>query len=176
MNLLYKAYKNEMTTERTWIHIDMDMFFAACEIRENPDLNKRPLAVGDYSMIMTTNYEARKWGVRPAMPGFIGKNLCPQLSFVKSDKAKYKKISEEEFLPILREYDPNLETIGLDEANLDITEYLIKHDLNHQEGRMELGSKIRKRIFEKMKMTASMGIACNKMLSKICSEVKKPDG
>jgi DNA polymerase kappa len=132
-----------MNTERTWIHVDMDMFFAACEIRERPELNDRPLAIGDYSMIMTTNYKARKWGVRPAMPGFIGKTLCPQLSFVKSNKEKYKKISEEEFIPILKEYDPNLETVGLDEANLDVTDYLIKHNLNTQEGRIELGTKIR---------------------------------
>lgn len=75
-------------------------------------------------MIQTTNYVARKFGVRSAMPGFMGKKLCPALVFVKSDKEKYKRVSENEFKVILREYDPYLESIGLDEANLDITEYL----------------------------------------------------
>ena len=75
-------------------------------------------------MIQTTNYVARKFGVRSAMPGFKGKKLCPNLIFVKSDKDKYKKISETEFKVILKRYDPFLESIGFDEANLDITEYL----------------------------------------------------
>ena len=100
------------------------MFYAACELRDRPDLIDKPVAVGDYSMIQTTNYVARKWGVRSAMPGFMGKQLCPPLIFIKSDKPKYKRISELEFLPILRQYDPDLENVGLDEANLDVTEYL----------------------------------------------------
>ncbi len=80
----------------------MDMFYAACEIRDRPELKDKPVAVGDYSMIQTTNYVARKWGVRSAMPGFLGKQLCPLLIFIKSDKDKYTKISSNEFLPILR--------------------------------------------------------------------------
>lgn len=62
-----------MSIDRTWFHIDMDMFFAACEIRERPSVAEMAVAVGDYAMIMTTNYVARKFGVRAAMPGFIGK-------------------------------------------------------------------------------------------------------
>jgi DNA polymerase kappa len=73
----YAEYKKEMTIERTWFHIDMDMFYAACEIREKPGIADKAVAVGDYAMIMTTNYVARKFGVRAAMPGFIGKQLCP---------------------------------------------------------------------------------------------------
>ena len=96
--------------------------------------------------------------------------------FIKSDKAKYKRISDQEFIPILRAYDPNLETIGMDEANLDITDYLIKHDLNTCEGRIQVGNEIRKKIYDQTRMTASMGIGCNKMLAKICSEINKPDG
>jgi len=80
----------------------MDMFYAAIEIRERPDLKDKPVAVGDYSMIMTTNYVARKYGVRSAMPGFMGKKLCPQLVFVKPDKEKYKKVSDNEFKKILK--------------------------------------------------------------------------
>lgn len=69
------------------------------------------------------------------MPGYIGKQMCPQLMFIKSDKVKYKRISEKEFIPILRYYDQNLETIGLDEANLDVTEYLIANNINNEMGR-----------------------------------------
>jgi DNA polymerase kappa len=72
----------------------MDMFYAACEIRDRPDLVDKPVAVGDYSMIQTTNYVARKFGVRSAMPGFLGKKMCPSLVFIRSNKAKYAKISE----------------------------------------------------------------------------------
>ena len=110
------------------------------------------------------------------MPGFMGKKMCPDLTFIRPNKEKYKKVSEDEFKPILREYDPKLESIGLDEANLDITDYLIKNGLDHAEGRIFIAQKIRSTIKEKMKMTSSIGIACNKMLAKMCSELDKPDG
>lgn len=154
----------------------MDMFFAACELRDRPDLKERPIAVGDYSMIQTSNYVARKWGVRSAMPGFMGKQLCPSLLFIKSDKDKYKRISDFEFLKILKQYDPLLESIGLDEANLDVTDYCLQNGFDSPEGRIFLAQKIRKEIKEKMKMTSSIGIGANKMLAKICSELDKPDG
>ena len=98
----FEVYRQEVSVERTWFHIDMDMFYAACELRERPDLKDKPVAVGDYSMIQTSNYIARKYGIRSAMPGFMGKQLCPMLVFIKSDKEKYKRISEDEFMPILR--------------------------------------------------------------------------
>ena len=121
----------------------MDMFYAACEIRDRPDLKDKPVAVGDYSMIQTTNYVARKFGVRSAMPGFLGKKMCPSLVFIRSNKPKYAQISEKEFMAHLRQYDPYLESTGLDEANLDITDYLIKNGLNSPEGRLFLAQKIR---------------------------------
>lgn len=122
----------------------MDMFYAACEIRDRPDLIAQPVAVGDYSMIQTTNYVARKSGVRSAMPGFLGKKLCPKLVFIRCNKDKYARISENEFMRILREYDPKLESQGLDEANLDVTDYLIENDMDSHEGKIFLGQKIRK--------------------------------
>lgn len=140
------VYANERQLDRTWIHVDMDMFYAACEIRDRPDLTDKPVAVGDYSMIQTTNYVARKFGVRSAMPGFLGKKMCPKLVFVRSNKEKYGEISENEFMRILREYDPNLESCGLDEANLDVTEYLVENGMDSQEGRIFLSSKIRNHI------------------------------
>ena len=162
--------------DRSWMHVDMDMFYAACEIRDRPDLKDKPVAVGDYSMIQTSNYVARKFGVRSAMPGFLGKKMCPSLVFIRSNKAKYAKISETQFLAILRNYDPALESCGLDEANLDITDYLKNNGLNCPEGRMFFAQKIRQEIFDKMQMTCSAGVAPNKMLAKICSELDKPDG
>ena len=162
--------------DRTWMHVDMDMFYAACEIRDRPDLADKPVAVGDFSMIQTTNYVARKYGVRSAMPGFLGKKMCPGLVFIRSNKAKYAHISETQFLAILKQYDPSLESCGLDEANLDVTDYLLKKNLDSPEGRMFLASRIREEIFTKMQMTCSAGIAPNKMLAKICSELDKPNG
>jgi len=154
----------------------MDMFYAACEIRDRPDLVNKPVAVGDYSMIQTTNYVARKYGVRSAMPGFLGKKMCPELVFIRSNKDKYTRISETEFIRFLKEFDQRLETAGLDEANLDVTDYLQSNGLDSADGRLFFGQKIRQSIQEKMRMTCSVGIACNKMLAKICSELDKPNG
>lgn len=142
------VYRQERNLTRTWLHVDMDMFYAACEIRDRPDLVDKPVAVGDYSMIQTTNYVARKFGVRSAMPGFMGKKLCPSLVFIKSDKEKYKRVSENEFKLILRNFDPFLESIGLDEANLDITDYLHKNCLDMPEGRIFVAEKIRSMVKE----------------------------
>ena len=100
----------------------MDMFYAAVEIRDRPELANVPLAIGSESMISTANYEARKYGVRSAMPGFIAKRLCPKLVFVNCNYDKYKAVSQV-FWEILELYDPEFESMGLDEANLDLTEY-----------------------------------------------------
>ena len=121
--------EKERNLSRTWAHIDMDMFYAAVEIRDNPKLGDKPLAVGDESMISTANYIARKYGVRSAMPGFIAKRLCPQLIFVPCNFQKYREVSKV-FKGILQEYDPDYESMGLDEANLDLTHYLIENKLS----------------------------------------------
>lgn len=102
--------------------------------------------------------------------------MCPSLVFVRSNKEKYARISDQEFMRILREFDPKLESCGLDEANLDVTEYLQENGMDSAEGRLFLGQKIRQTIFEQMQMTCSVGISCNKMLAKICSELDKPNG
>ena len=115
-----------------WIHVDMDMYFAAVEIRDDPSLADKPMAVGGEAMIATANYIARKFGVRSAMPGFIAKILCPDLVFVKGSYEKYKEISLE-FKEILAEYDADFESGGLDEANLDITNYLSVNGLSSRE-------------------------------------------
>lgn len=157
------------------MHIDMDMFYAAVEIRDNPSLRNKPVAVGDNTMITTTNYIARKYGVKSAMPGFIGRRLCPHLVFIKPNIPKYRRVSDH-FRQILGDYDPKNDGAGLDEANVDLTDYLGANGLDNDMGRIYVVSQIRERIFHEMGMTASCGIACNKMLAKICSELNKPNG
>ncbi len=87
--------------KRTWIHVDLDAFYAAVEMRDNPTLVEKPIAVAEKNMIMTTNYVARKYGVRSGIPCFIGKKLCQDIIFIKPDFAKYRKASEE-FKSVLR--------------------------------------------------------------------------
>ncbi|NXY43092.1 POLK polymerase, partial [Ceuthmochares aereus] len=107
----------------TIVHIDMDAFYAAVEMRDNPELKEKPIAVGSMSMLSTSNYHARRFGVRAAMPGFIAKKLCPHLTIVPLNFEKYGKVSKE-VRQILTEYDPNFMPMGLDEAYLNITEHL----------------------------------------------------
>uniref|UniRef100_A0A8C8RSV4 DNA polymerase kappa n=1 Tax=Pelusios castaneus TaxID=367368 RepID=A0A8C8RSV4_9SAUR len=107
----------------TIVHIDMDAFYAAVEMRDNPELKEKPVAVGSMSMLSTSNYHARRFGVRAAMPGFIAKKLCPHLTIVPLNFKKYGDVSKE-VREILAEYDPSFMPIGLDEAYLNITEYL----------------------------------------------------
>ena len=82
MNRKIKIIKKERDMSRTWIHVDMDAFYAAVEMRDDPTLLEKPLAIGDKNMIMTTNYYARSFGIRSGVPGFIGKKLCPDLVFM----------------------------------------------------------------------------------------------
>ncbi|KYO48572.1 DNA polymerase kappa isoform B [Alligator mississippiensis] len=107
----------------TIVHIDMDAFYAAVEMRDNPELKEKPIAVGSMSMLSTSNYHARRFGVRAAMPGFIAKKLCPHLTIVPLNFEKYGQVSKE-VRKILAQYDPNFMPVGLDEAYLNITEYL----------------------------------------------------
>ncbi|NXQ27914.1 POLK polymerase, partial [Alaudala cheleensis] len=117
----------------TIVHIDMDAFYAAVEMRDNPELKEKPIAVGSMSMLSTSNYHARRFGVRAAMPGFIAKRLCPHLTIVPLNFKKYRKVSKE-VREILAEYDPNFMPMGLDEAYLNITEHL-EERLNWPEDR-----------------------------------------
>ncbi|XP_009898171.2 DNA polymerase kappa [Dryobates pubescens] len=107
----------------TIVHIDMDAFYAAVEMRDNPELKEKPIAVGSMSMLSTSNYHARRFGVRAAMPGFIAKKLCPHITIVPLNFEKYSKVSKE-VREILTEYDPNFMPMGLDEAYLNISEHL----------------------------------------------------
>ncbi|XP_056136455.1 DNA polymerase kappa [Lampris incognitus] len=108
---------------RVIVHVDMDAFYAAVEMRDCPELKDKPMAVGSMSMLSTSNYHARKFGVRAAMPGFIAKKLCPALVIVPPNFEKYRAISDE-IQEIFADYDPNFQPLSLDEAYLDFTDHL----------------------------------------------------
>jgi DNA polymerase-4 len=155
---------------RKIIHLDMDCFYAAVEMRERPELAGQPIAVGGGSrrgVVTTCNYEARKFGVHSAMPGFQARERCPQLVFlpVRFDlyRAESTKIRQ-----ILLSYTPLVEPLSLDEAYLDVT--------GLDRYAWDVAKEIRRRIFEETRLTASAGIASNKMLAKIASDWRKPNG
>lgn len=106
------------------MHVDLDAFYAAAQIREEPELRNLPLCIEERGMIMTANYKAREFGIRSGIPTFVGRRLCENLIFRRSNFSLYKSISAQ-FKDILLEIDPDLESCGLDEANLDVTDYLI---------------------------------------------------
>ena len=180
-NKVLNELEKEYDFSRTLVHVDMDAFYAAVEIRDNPKLKDVPMAVGGNSMLSTSNYLARKFGVRAAMPGFIGKKLCPELVIVPLHFDKYREVSKE-IREIFREYDPNFSPMSLDEAYLDLTEYLASKDKSQGQEKDKRNpaeivvEEIRTRIQCKTKLTASAGIAPNLMLSKICSDMNKPNG
>lgn len=155
---------------RKIIHLDMDCFYAAIEMRESPLLAGKPLAVGGGSprgVICTCNYEARKYGVRSAMPGFLARERCPQLIFLPVRFELYRQESKA-IHAILKDYTDLIEPLSLDEAYLDVS--------HASEYAWKIAKEIRQRIFSERGLTASAGIAPNKMLAKIASDWKKPNG
>lgn len=159
---------------RKIIHVDMDAFFAAVEMRDNPALRNIPMAVGGSSdsrgVLTTSNYEARKYGVRSAMPTAHAMKLCPQLVVVKTNFHKYTEASSKVF-EIFREFSPLVEPMSLDEAYIDVT------DSTHFQGSATLiAQEIRRLIFERTQLTASAGIGINKLIAKLASDMNKPDG
>lgn len=168
---------------RTHCVVDMDMFYAAVEIRDQPELANKPVAVGGLGMICTANYVARLYGVRSAMPGFIavemvknpqlvGSKMPPEeLIFVAPNFAKYTKVAMQT-REIFREYDPNLQAYTLDEAYLDLTDFLGSSGRDAEEVVQEM----RKKVKESTGLTCSAGIGPNRMVAKIASDEKKPDG
>ena len=180
-NLIYEKLSKQVDLTRILVHIDMDAFYAAVEMRDCPELQNVPMAVGCSAMLSTSNYLARRFGVRAAMPGFIAKKLCPQLIIVPPHFEKYQKVSME-VQEIFQEYDPNFLRLSLDEAYLDLTEYIkdtiktVANEVQTKDLVEVVVEEIRNKIFEKTKLTSSAGIAPNMMLSKICSDINKPNG
>ncbi len=159
---------------RKIIHIDMDCFFAAVEMRDNPSLREVPLAIGGASerrgVISTCNYVARRFGVRSAMPSALAKKLCPPLVLIPGRMAVYKDISRQLRAIFLR-YTDLVEPLSLDEAYLDVT-----HSTCCGGSATLMAQEIRQAIVSELGLTASAGVAPNKFLAKIASEQRKPDG
>ncbi len=162
--------KNEF---RKIIHIDMDAFFASVEQRDNPELRGKPVVVGrngSRGVIAAASYEARKYGVRSAMPSKIAIKKCPFLIFTGSDFSKYKEVSNQ-IREIFFEYTDLVEPLSLDEAFLDVT----KNKINLPSATL-IAKQIKEKIKEKTQLTASAGVSFNKFLAKIASDFDKPDG
>ncbi|MEZ0262293.1 MAG: DNA polymerase IV [Alphaproteobacteria bacterium] len=158
---------------RKIIHIDMDAFFASVEQRDNPALRGKPLAVGHGAkrgVVAAASYEARRFGVRSAMPSSTAMRKCPDLIFVPPRFDVYRSVSQQ-IRAIFEDYTPLVEPLSLDEAYLDVTE-----NLRGIPTAYATAKEIRARIFAETGLTASAGVSCNKFLAKQASDHRKPNG
>ena len=155
------------------LHLDMDAFFAAVEERRNPELRGKPVVIGgggdpsSRGVVSTASYEARKYGIHSAMPLRTAYRLCPKAIFLRVDYDEYLRCSTL-FKAVLRRFSPTMEDVGIDEAYLDLTDI----DAESQ----EIARRIKQQILDETGLTCSIGIAPNKLLAKIGSDMQKPDG
>ncbi|WP_252936855.1 DNA polymerase IV [Roseivirga pacifica] len=162
-----------MADYRKIIHIDMDAFFASVEQLDNPELRGKPIAVGgsrERGVVAAASYEARKYGVRSAMPSTRAFRLCPQITFVRPRFERYKEVSNQ-IREVFHEYTDLIEPLSLDEAFLDVT----KNKKGIPSATL-IAKEIKKEIKARTGLTASAGISINKFLAKIASDYDKPDG
>ena len=151
----------------------MDAFYASVEQHDNPELKGSPVAVGgsrERGVVAAASYEARKFGVRSAMPSKLAKRKCPDLIFIRPRFSRYKEISEQ-IQSIFLEYTELVEPLSLDEAYLDVT-----YAKKGKPSATLIAKEIRKRISEETGLTASAGVSYNKFLAKVASDVNKPNG
>ena len=162
-----------MSAPRAILHVDMDAFYASVEQRDRPELRGQPLIVGGTSnrgVVAAASYEVRKFGVRSAMPIREALRRCPQAICVKPRMAVYREVSHQVFA-VFHEYTPVVESLSLDEAFLDVTASLaLKGDA------VTIAGGIKQRIRAVTQLAASVGVAPNKLVAKIASELEKPDG
>lgn len=164
----------ELKKQRKIIHVDCDCFYAAIEMRDDPSLANRPIAVGGLAdrrgVIATCNYEARAYGVRSAMASGHALKLCPDLLILRPRMDAYKEASRE-IHGIFRTYTDLIEPLSLDEAYLDVSA------CEHFAGSAtRIAQDIRRRVWQQLRITVSAGVAPNKFLAKIASDWNKPDG
>ncbi len=168
------GYRMPHSSQRCIIHVDMDAFFAAVEQRDNPALRGKPVIVGGdpdkRGVVSTCSYEARAYGVRSAMPARTAKRLCPDAVFLPVNMKKYKRVSQE-VMEILKKVSPVIEQVSVDEAFLDVTERADSID-----SAAALARKIKQEIENATGLTASVGVAANKFLAKVASDLDKPNG
>jgi len=159
--------------QRKIIHVDMDAFYASVEQRDDPQLRGKPVVVawrGNRSVVCAASYEARRFGVRSAMPAVRAERLCPEAIFVPPDFVRYRAVSRQ-VREIFKRHTDRMEPLSLDEAYLDVTEN--KSELPTA---TRVARAIRSQIREELNLTASAGVAPNKFLAKIASDWRKPDG
>ena len=183
----------ERDLSRVWLVVDADAFYASCEERDNPSLKTQPMGVGGMGacagrklratldpgrlflspgMLTTANYVARTFGVRSAMPGWIAKRLCPQLVLVPPNFERYEEAARQ-MREVFAHFDPRFSAGSLDEASLDITDHCAR---TGQSG-LEAAEELRAGVFEATAgLTCSVGVAANRMLAKIASDINKPNG
>ena len=158
---------------RKIIHIDMDAFYASVEQRDNPELQGKPIAVGHgdvRGVVSAASYEARRFGVRSAMSSIKAQRLCPDLIFVPGRMEVYKEVSAQ-IHEIFHSYTDLVEPISLDEAFLDVT-----HNKPGIELAVDIAREIKQRIRSELNLVASAGVSYNKVLAKVASDYRKPDG
>jgi DNA polymerase-4 len=162
-----------MSTPRAILHVDMDAFYASVEQRDHPELRGKPLIVGGVSgrgVVAAASYEVRKFGVRSAMPIRRALALCPHAICVRPRMSRYAEVSEQVFA-VFHEFTPLVEGLSLDEAYLDVTgSRALKGDP------VRIAEDIKRRIRSDTSLTASVGVATNKLIAKIASDLNKPDG
>ncbi|GIW13609.1 MAG: DNA polymerase IV [Tepidiforma sp.] len=162
-----------MVASAAILHVDLDAFFVAMELLRRPELRGRPVVVGylgERGVVSTASYEARRFGIRSAMPTSRARQLCPKAVFIPPDFAYYAPASRR-FHAILREFTPLVEPVSVDEAYLDVagSERLFGPPL-------QVAEAIRRRIRDEIGITASVGIAANRLVAKVASDAAKPDG
>lgn len=160
---------------RKIIHVDMDAFYASVEQRDNPEYREKPLVVGGMpqgrgGVVATASYEARKFGVRSAMPSKQALQLCPHALFVRPRFDVYKDVSHK-IREIFSRYTDLIEPLSLDEAYLDVT-----NDKLNIGSALEIAKQIKQAISDELQLTASAGVSINKFVAKIASDMNKPDG
>lgn len=155
-------------------HIDLNAFFASAEISVNPHLKGKPIVICRESrraIITTASYEARKYGIHSAMPLFKAKELCPHLITVEPHFSLYKTLSQN-FFNIISQFSNYLEVASIDECYVDMTEYIQENQLDPRICALH----IQKKVYQELKLDCSIGIAPNKFLAKMASDMKKPQG
>jgi DNA polymerase IV len=168
---------------RTILHVDMDAFYAAVEQRDHPELRGRPVIVGadprggkGRGVVATASYEARRFGVGSAMPISQAFRACPQGVYVRPDMEKYVAVSHE-VMEVLRRFTDAVEPVSIDEAFLDVTGSLRLFSSAGRPARGEdIAQALKAAIRERCRLTASVGVAASKMVAKVASDMRKPDG
>src|SRR3982751_5481293 len=172
LNQISRKMPSDDRPLRKIIHVDMDAFYASVEQRDHPELRGKPVAVGGQhrGVVMAASYEARKFGIRSAMPSVTAKRRCAELIFVKSRFDVYRAVSQQ-IRAIFLDYTALFEPLSLDEAYLDVTED--RHGLGSARA---IAEDIRRRIREECQLTASAGVSYCKLIATLASDHRKPDG